>query len=233
MSEGYLTVEKFVEYLKEKENIVVSKRTLRFYVAEKIFPPPEKRGGNVAYYSLDKVPKLKVIDLLKASGLSIAQIRRKLNSSTYITPEALVKVEDAVIDGINEMLKARIAYLQNTYYGKRGYGTHPLRDSLKRLQDRIRQSYGEDDYLSFISRVTGSLEAYICAFPLKCTDEQLDDLLGITKAAKLRLRIRKVKHNMGLGSVENIKGDVKKRLKDLIGKHMSRLQDVLNELDAM
>jgi len=233
MNENNLTVDKFIEYLEEKENIVISKRTLRFYAAEKIFPPPEKRDGNIGYYSIDKIPKLKVIDLLKSSGLSIAQIRRKLNSDTHITPEVLAKVEDAVIDGINEMLKARISYLQNTYYNKRCYGTHPLRDSLKRLEDKIRQSYGETDYLSFISKITGNLGSYICVFPPKFTDEELDALLGISKAAKLRLRISKVKNNMGLGSVENVKEEVKKRLKDRIGNHIGNLQGVLKELDTM
>ena len=232
MDKNYLTVDEFIEYLAEKEDIKISKRTLRYYAAEKILQPPAKIGGNIAYYTLDQIPRLKLIRLLKSSGLSISQIRQRLSTDTHITADTLAKAEDAVVDGINEALKARVLYLQNTYYNKKCYGSHPLRDSLERLKDNISSTYGKTDYLSFISNITGNLEAFLCALPLNCTDEKLDELLGLTKAERLRERLKKVKVNMGLGNVDRVKAEVKNQIKALIERHIEQLQNVLKKLET-
>ncbi|MFC1667657.1 hypothetical protein ACFL0P_07375 [Candidatus Omnitrophota bacterium] len=61
-----LTVEEFIKYLKEQKNITVTRRTLRYYALNRIFPPPAKKHGNRGYHSISQIPQLETILLLKS-----------------------------------------------------------------------------------------------------------------------------------------------------------------------
>lgn len=63
----------------------VTPRTIRYYIAEGLLPPPESIGRN-ARYGQEHLDRLRLIDQLKAQYLPLKEIRTRLAS---MSPEAI------------------------------------------------------------------------------------------------------------------------------------------------
>ncbi len=77
----------------------VSVRTVRYYIAEGLLPPPEG-GGPRAAYTPDHLDRLRLIGRLKAAYLPLREIRRRLRGLDVRTVHALL--HDAGPDPIQQ-----------------------------------------------------------------------------------------------------------------------------------
>jgi DNA-binding transcriptional MerR regulator len=81
-------------------------RTVRYYVAERLLPPPVG-GGRQAVYTYEHLVRLGAIRALKASYLPLAEIRRRLDAMPLEEMEALLAAPDepeTVLDAVGRPL---------------------------------------------------------------------------------------------------------------------------------
>jgi DNA-binding transcriptional MerR regulator len=84
----------------------VTPRTVRYYVAEGLLPPPVG-GGRTSTYSYEHVVRLGAIAALKAQYLPLGEIRRRLAAMSLEEMEALIASPDqpeAVLDAVGRPL---------------------------------------------------------------------------------------------------------------------------------
>ena len=72
------------------EETGISPRTIRYYQQESLLPDPVIRG-KFAYYTIDHLERLKLIQELKKNHLPLKEIREHLNTLTYPQVQALLE----------------------------------------------------------------------------------------------------------------------------------------------
>ena len=88
------------------DRVGLSRRAVRFYVQQKLLPPPIG-GGRGAHYDSNHVQRLTRIVQLQAAGHSLEAIRRILEGKEVLPP---VELEAAVPRGVAELwTRVRIA----------------------------------------------------------------------------------------------------------------------------
>lgn len=220
MGENYLSVDKFIEYLKEKENIIITKRTLRYYALQGIFPHPAKIGGNKAYYYLDNIPKLKLILLLKSFGKSIKEIRSLINKDFRITEEGLVKLEQEMVDRIAEAVVDSVYKIFQDNKSQHEQHLQKLDRVIDNLYYYDPKADEKKSYFSFISKLTDSLRKYICIIP---NNWDKNDFEGLFLVKSILGYNRKVNYE-DKEKIKTIKERVKSKVEKLIKDHINALQ---------
>lgn len=239
MNEGYLAVEKLIEYLKEKEGITITKRTLRYYALNGIFPHPAKIGGNRAFYSLSDVPKLKTVIFLKKSGKTIKEIKDGLGSGVHITQEGLDSLQKGLIDRLRELLVNEIERILAT--GTKLYKNRiSLLDRATKNIEQYESKVGSHTaYLSFVMKLSALLNRYPHILPQSWGIKEVNSLLGVTFAPTRGMGldyIRKkpsIKYHKDEGyyvasdKLETLKHKTKTKVKELVNKRIEELQKLL------
>lgn len=239
MKNEYLAVDDFLTYLKSKENIDITKRTLRYYAAEGILPPPVKIGGNRAYYSTYQITKLKTILMLKACGKSIKEIRNVITSDMSITPEDMKRVENGVVDKIADEFKGVVA----KSYSKRKYERNEHSRILERINDRL-ECHPELEttlnYLPFLEQVTALLNRSSCVIP---RERELNKILKIREIIEIAFKLegglnhRDAYYRKTLARTKirakKLKDTIKTIVEKLYKNHIKYLQEELLKLQNL
>lgn len=135
----------------------VSPRTVRYYIAEGLLPPPEPAGHRTSY-SREQLSRLKLIGLLKEAYLPLKQIRSRLAGLERDELErALAEAERARISGSTIVVDEDVPDFS------------PIRDHHERApfspsrtpaaSPRSVNESGDEDALAYIDRVLGKKPA--------------------------------------------------------------------------
>ena len=83
----------------------VTTRTIRYYIAERLLPPPQ-HGGQAERYDDDHLRRLELIRRLKAEFLPLAEIRSRLGA---LDPQAIQELADEarLADGMRPVAETR------------------------------------------------------------------------------------------------------------------------------
>lgn len=221
--------------MKEKEQMTISElervsgtpaSTIRFYLRERLLPPPERRGRTRAFYGKIHVKRLRDIGKMRdSSGLSIKAIQEKLASSTR---EDAARVADSdSFDRAGDIMKAAIALFRS-----RGYGNTSLND----IVEGAKISKG-----TFYLHFKGKSDLFI-----KCADmvfydidrefSELHDVHDIIEKFRMRAVrfIRKYRHmidmlNIARGLLGAAPAKNRSALKKIISNLVTPLISDLNE----
>ncbi len=74
----------------------VSVRTVRYYIAEGLLPPPDANGPR-SFYTQGHLDRLRLIDRLKASYLPLKEIRRRLSTLDDTEVHHLLESENTAL----------------------------------------------------------------------------------------------------------------------------------------
>jgi DNA-binding transcriptional MerR regulator len=114
----------------------VSPRTVRYYIAEDILPPPTIGGRNAAY-SQEHLDRLNAISALKAMFLPLREIRHRLNT---LTPEQMR--DPAYLASLSQAVAADRAMHRHMHAERRSMRSNAAEsaaeyiDHIDRRQDR-------------------------------------------------------------------------------------------------
>jgi DNA-binding transcriptional MerR regulator len=122
----------------------VSVRTVRYYIAEGLLPPPVSAGAR-SFYGASHLDRLRLIGLLKDSFLPLKEIRRRLMGlDDDAVREALAELEHQ--DGDNDAVFDHFMEPDHRY---------PLIDAPTEPRHRLAEPMPGDSAADYISRVLG------------------------------------------------------------------------------
>ena len=235
-----VTVDEFIKCLKEREDITITKRTLRYYALEGLLHRPAKFGGNKARYLIDQIPKLKTIILLKSFGKSIKEIKELMNKDTPITEETFMKIENNIVERIAQSLTGEIIKLITLETAHRKHRERLLAKAVNRIDDYESRAGDAAKYASFIIKITGHLKDYLCVIPSDWDIAKFTGLLGanftpnrgigLDFVRKDEKPLRSANYHIDNQKMEEVKNRTKKRIKALIENH---LEEMRKEVDAL
>ena len=78
----------------------MSRATINFYIKEGILPPPEKSAKNMAYYDVDFIEKLNLIEKMREAKFTLNQIKLLISSDTVTINDLCLQL----LEGVNKLL---------------------------------------------------------------------------------------------------------------------------------